>query len=299
MQGNDYLVRAMLGDNQARLFALRTTDVVREAATNHQMTPVAAAALGRALTMGLVLGAMLKGEETISIQIKGDGPLMGIVVSANSRGEVKGYVGNPRVELPAREDGKLDVGAAVGKGNLYVIRDLGLKEAYQGTVPLQTGEIGEDFAYYFTNSEQVPSAVGLGVLVGTDGLPLASGGIIVQLLPDAINDEQFISALEERLSKMAAVSSVFAQEQSVEQIVESIFSGIPIRFIDKQAVKFLCDCSWERFEEALVTLGAEELQELVDGGETIETICHFCSKRYQFTVDQLKSVLQGLVNSRE
>lgn len=223
MQGNDYLVRAMLGDNQARLFALRTTDVVREAATNHQMTPVAAAALGRALTMGLVLGAMLKGEETISIQIKGDGPLMGIVVSANSRGEVKGYVGNPRVELPAREDGKLDVGAAVGKGNLYVIRDLGLKEAYQGTVPLQTGEIGEDFAYYFTNSEQVPSAVGLGVLVGTDGLPLASGGIIVQLLPDAINDEQFISALEERLSKMAAVSSVFAQEQSVEQIVESIF----------------------------------------------------------------------------
>ncbi len=299
MQGNDYLVRAMLGDNQARLFALRTTDVVREAATNHQMTPVAAAALGRALTMGLVLGAMLKGEETISIQIKGDGPLMGIVVSANSRGEVKGYVGNPRVELPAREDGKLDVGAAVGKGNLYVIRDLGLKEAYQGTVPLQTGEIGEDFAYYFTNSEQVPSAVGLGVLVGTDGLPLASGGIIVQLLPDAINDEQFISALEERLSKMAAVSSVFAQEQSVEQIVESIFSGIPIRFIDKQEVKFLCDCSWERFEEALVTLGAEELQELVDGGETIETICHFCSKRYQFTVDQLKSVLQGLVNSRE
>ncbi len=299
MQGNDYLVRAMLGDNQARLFALRTTDVVREAATNHQMTPVAAAALGRALTMGLVLGAMLKGEETISIQIKGDGPLMGIVLSANSRGEVKGYVGNPRVELPAREDGKLDVGAAVGKGNLYVIRDLGLKEAYQGTVPLQTGEIGEDFAYYFTNSEQVPSAVGLGVLVGTDGLPLASGGIIVQLLPDAINDEQFISALEERLSKMAAVSSVFAQEQSVEQIVESIFSGIPIRFIDKQAVKFLCDCSWERFEEALVTLGAEELQELVDGGETIETICHFCSKRYQFTVDQLKSVLQGLVNSRE
>ena len=299
MQGSDYLVRAMLGDNQARLFALRTTDVVREAATNHQMTPVAAAALGRALTMGLVLGAMLKGEETISIQIKGDGPLMGIVVSANSRGEVKGYVGNPRVELPAREDGKLDVGAAVGKGNLYVIRDLGLKEAYQGTVPLQTGEIGEDFAYYFTNSEQVPSAVGLGVLVGTDGLPLASGGIIVQLLPDAINDEQFISALEERLSKMAAVSSVFAQEQSVEQIVESIFSGIPIRFIDKQAVKFLCDCSWERFEEALVTLGAEELQELVDGGETIETICHFCNKRYQFTVDQLKSVLQGLVNSRE
>ncbi len=294
MQGNDYLVRAMLGDNQARLFALRTTDVVREAAASHQTTPVATAALGRTLTMGLVLGAMLKGEETISIQIKGDGPLMGIVVSANSNGHVKGYVGNPHVELPLRGDNKLDVGAAVGKGNLYVIRDLGLKEAYQGTVPLQTGEIGEDFAYYFANSEQTPSAVGLGVLVGVDGLPMASGGIVVQLLPDAVHDEQFIAALEQDLTKMSAVSSLFAQEQSVEQIVESIFPGLSVRFIDTQAVNFQCDCSWERFEQALVTLGSEELQEMVDANETIETICHFCNRRYEFTVDQLKSVLQGL-----
>lgn len=299
MQRQDYLIRAMLGDNQARLFALRTTDVVKEAAVNHQTTPVATAALGRTLTMGLVLGAMLKGEETISIQIKGDGPLQGIVVSANGRGLVKGYVGNPRVELPLSEDGKLAVGEAVGKGNLHVIRDLGLKEAYQGTVPLQTGEIGEDFAYYFTHSEQTPSAVGLGVLVGVDGVPLGSGGIVVQLLPDAMSDGVFIAALEERLTHMAAVSSLFSQEQTVEQIVESVFTEIPLRIIDTQKVRLQCDCSWGRFEQALITLGREELQELVNAGETIETICHFCNQRYNFTVDQLNILLSGLGNSRE
>ncbi len=299
MQRQDYLIRAMLGDNQARLFALRTTDVVKEAAVNHQTTPVATAALGRTLTMGLVLGAMLKGEEMISIQIKGDGPLQGIVVSANGRGLVKGYVGNPRVELPLSEDGKLAVGEAVGKGNLHVIRDLGLKEAYQGTVPLQTGEIGEDFAYYFTHSEQTPSAVGLGVLVGVDGVPLGSGGIVVQLLPDAMSDGVFIAALEERLTHMAAVSSLFSQDQTVEQIVESVFTEIPLRIIDTQKVRLQCDCSWERFEQALITLGREELQELVNAGETIETICHFCNQRYNFTVDQLNTLLSGLGNSRE
>lgn len=299
MQEKDYLVRAMLGDNQARLFALRTTGVVWDAYANHQTTPVATAALGRALTMGLVLGAMLKGEETISVQIKGDGPLAGIVVSADSHGRVKGYVGNPQVELPLSEDGKLPVGEAVGAGNLHVIRDLGLKDAYQGTVSLQTGEIGEDFAYYFTHSEQTPSAVGLGVLVGVDGAPVGSGGLVVQLLPDAIADSQFISALEERLAHMPAVSSLFSQDQSVEQIVESVFSGIPVHFIDKQEVSFKCDCSWERFEQALITLGSDELQEMIDADGTIETICHFCNERYSFTVDQLKAVLKELGKARE
>lgn len=299
MQGRDYLVRAMLGDNQARLFALRTTDVVREAQAKHNTTPVATAALGRTLTMGLVLGAMLKGDETISIQVKGDGPLMGIVVSATSDGKVKGYVGRPNVEVRPREDGKLAVGEAVGQGNLYVIRDLGLKEAYQGTVPLQTGEIGEDFAYYFTHSEQTPSAVGLGVLVGVDGVPMGSGGIVVQLLPDAVSDNEFIAALEERLSKMPAISSLFSEEQTVEEIVESVFYDMPIRFLETQDVAFVCDCSWERFEQALITLGAEELQELVDEGETIETICHFCNERYDFTVDQVKAIWAGLVNATE
>lgn len=299
MQGKDYLVRAMLGDNQARLFALRTTGVVREAQVKHQTTPVATAALGRTLTMGLVLGAMLKGDETISIQIKGDGPLAGIVVSANSHGRVKGYVGNPQVELPLSENGKLQVGEAVGPGNLHVIRDLGLKEAYQGTVALQTGEIGEDFAYYFTHSEQTPSAVGLGVLVGVDGAPISSGGIVVQLLPDAIADSQFIAALEESLLHMPAVSSLFAEDQSVEQVVESVLTGVPVRFIDSQEVFFECDCSWERFEQALVTLGPEELQDMIDAGDNIETICHFCNQRYNFNVEQLRVILTELGNTRE
>ena len=299
MQGHDYLARAMLGDNQARVFALRTTEVVKTAHGHHQTTPVATAALGRTLTMGLVLGAMLKGDETISLQIKGDGPLGGIVVSANSKGSVKGYVGNPHVDLPFSAAGKLDVGTAVGKGNLHVIRDLGLKEAYQGTVPLQTGEIGEDFAYYFMNSEQTPSAVGLGVLVGVDGVPISSGGLIVQLLPDAVADEEFIGSLERALSQMPAVSSLFAEDMSVEDVVESVFQGIPVRFIGKEDVRFLCDCSWERFEQALMTLGTEELQELVAAGETIETICHFCNKRYDFTLDQLNMILVELGNTRE
>lgn len=299
MQGRDYLVRAMLGDNQARLFALRTTEVVRTAQSYHQTTPVATAALGRTLTMGLVLGAMLKGDETISIQVKGDGPLGGIVVSASSHGKVKGYVANPHVDLPLNEDGKLAVGTAVGHGNLYVIRDLGLKEAYQGTVPLQTGEIGEDFAYYFTHSEQTPSAVGLGVLIGVDGVAVSSGGIVVQLLPDAVSDEQFIAKLEEELIAMSTVSSLFSDDRTVEEIVESVFQTLPVRFIDTEEVRFECDCSWDRFEQALITLGAEELQELVDDGETVETICHFCNKRYNFTIDQLNVILGELGSTRE
>ncbi|MCK9525440.1 MAG: Hsp33 family molecular chaperone HslO [Limnochordia bacterium] len=299
MQGQDYLVRAMLGNNQARLFALRTSEMARTAQSHHETTPVATAALGRTLTMGLVLGAMLKGDETISIQIKGDGPLGGIVVSANSRGAVKGYVGNPHVDLPLSPGGKLAVGAAVGSGNLYVIRDLGLKEAYQGTVPLQTGEIGEDFAYYFTHSEQTPSAVGLGVLVGVDGIPISSGGLVVQLLPDASLDSQFVSDLETSLSEMPAISSLFAEGQSVEEIVESLFPTLPLRFIDTAEVAFRCDCSWQRFEQALITLGVDELRDLVAGGETIETICHFCNQRYNFTVEQLEIILNELGNSRE
>ncbi len=299
MQGQDYLVRALLGDSQARVFALRTTEVVRTAQRHHHTTPVATAAIGRTLTMGLVLGAMLKSEETITIQIKGDGPLGGIVVSANSHGQVKGYVSRPHVDLPLRSDGKLAVGQAIGEGSLHVIRDLGLKEAYQGTVPLQNGEIGEDFAYYFTHSEQTPSAVGLGVLVGVDGLPLSSGGIVIQLLPDAVHDHEFIGFLEESLTAMSSVSTLFAQGDSVEKIVESIFSRLKVRFIDTQEVKFHCDCSSERFEQGLITLGTEELQELVDAGETIETICHFCNRRYNFDMDQLRALLTGLGNSRE
>ena len=299
MQGKDYLVRAMLGDNQARLFALRTTDAVKTAQSHHQTTPVATAALGRTLTMGLVLGAMLKGDETISIQIKGDGPLGGIVVSATSRGSVKGYVANPAADIPLNTEGKLAVGAAVGSGSLHVIRDLGLKEAYQGTVPLQTGEIGEDFAYYFIHSEQTPSAVGLGVLVGIDGIPMSSGGLVVQLLPDAVLDEQFIANLEQALSEMPAVSSLFSDNRSVEEIVESVFQTLPVLFLDTEEVAFRCDCSWDRFEQALITLGADELQELVDDGETIETICHFCNQHYHFTIDQLNVLLKELGNSRE
>lgn len=299
MQQQDILIRAMLGENQARMFALRTTGIVREAQERHGTTPVATAALGRALTIGLVFGVMMKGQETITIQIKGDGPLQGIVVSANSWGEVKGYVGNPYVDLPLSAQGKLDVGQGVGQGSLHVIRDLGLKAAYQGTVPLQSGEIGDDFAYYFTHSEQTPSAVALGVLVGTDGIPLSSGGIVVQLLPEAIDDNEFITLLEESLQNMPAASELFSSEETLEQIVKNVFPALKVRVIDTQDVRFRCDCSQDRFEQGLITLGIEELQELVKTKETIETVCHFCNKRYCFTEKQIHGLLLGLVAPQE
>lgn len=297
MSLQDTLIRAMLGSNQARVFALRTTEIVREAVLKHGTSPVATAALGRTLTMGLVFGAMMKGDETITILIRGDGPLGGIVVSANSSGSVKGYVGNPAVDLPLTAQGKLDVAKAVGEGSLTVIRDLGLKEAYQGTVPLQTGEIGDDFAYYFTSSEQTPSAVAVGVLVGSDGLPMGSGGIIVQLLPDAIHDEEFITALETSLATMPAASSLFATNNTPIEILEDVFKDLEIRFIDSQDIFFRCDCSWERFEQGLITLGTEEIEELVKSQETIETVCHFCNKKYHFTNEQLQCILEELGNS--
>lgn len=297
--GHDYLVRAMLGHNQARVFALRTTETVSEAQAKHNTTPVATAALGRTLTIGLVMGAMLKGDESITLQVKGDGPLDGIVVSANSQGTVKGYVGNPLVDLPLDSKGKLAVGEAVGRGNLHVIRDLGLKEAYQGTVPLQTGEIGDDFAYYFTASEQVPSAVILGVLVGVDSVPLGSGGIVVQLLPDAIDDDVFIGKLEKCLNDMPAVSSMFAEELTPEEIIAAVFAGIEVSIIDRTSVAFQCDCSEERFEQALITLGCEELEQFVQSGERLETICHFCNERYHFDPPHLERLLKGLEETRE
>ena len=298
MEKKDYLIRAMLGANQARVIALRTTGVVQEAQKVHGTTPVATAALGRTLTMGLVLGAMLKAEETLTIQIKGEGPLGGIVVVANSRGQVKGYVGNPEVDLPLNAAGKLAVGEAVGPGYLHVIRDMGLKEPYHGTVPLQNGEIGEDFAYYFAVSEQTPSAVMVGVLVGIDGVPLGSGGIVVQLMPDAMDDDLFISSLEERLQGMTQVSSLFAGDRSPEEIVSDVFSGLELRYLDRQEVQFHCDCSRERFERGLVALGREELQEMAAKGEPVEVICHFCNRQYAFSVDDLDKLLQELGNTR-
>lgn len=299
MQQKDYLVRAMLGDKQARVFALRTTEVAIEAQKRHNSLPVATAALGRTLTMGLVMGAMLKGDERVTIQIKGDGPLKGIMVSANSKGIVKGYVGNPNVDLPLDDHNKLAVGQGVGQGNLHVIRDLGLKDPYQGTVSLQTGEIAEDFAYYFTHSEQTPSAVALGVLIGTDGVPLGSGGIVIQLLPEAINDDEFITSLEQKLELMPSISSIFTEEKTPEEILEQVFSGMEIHFISKQEVRFLCDCSWDRFSKALLTLGKEEISEIVTEGKTIETVCHFCNESYNFTVEQLESLLFDISESGE
>lgn len=298
MEKRDYLVRGMVGEGRTRVFAVRTTDIVREAQRRHGLYPVPSAALGRVLTIGTILGAMLKGEESVTIQIRGDGPLKSIVATANSKGQVRGYVGNPHVHLPLNSKGKLAVGEAVGAGTLFVIRDLGLKETYQGAVPLQTGEIGDDFAYYFASSEQTPSAVMLGVLVDPNNVPHAAGGVVIQLLPGAQDDEVFISKLESAVGSSPPISSLFAMDKTPEMILDEMFADFDLKIIDRMPVEFACDCSRERFEAGLITLGLDELQELLDAGENVETECQFCRSTYYFSIEELQSMIEQIRSDR-
>jgi len=299
LKKQDKLVRGILGDGRARLFVLRTTDLVNEAQRRHDTYPVATAALGRTLTASLVLGAMLKGEESVTVQVKGDGILQGIVATADSRGHARGYVGNPHIHLPLNANGKLAVGEAVGQGMLFVIRDLGLRENYQGSVPLQTGEIAEDFAYYFAVSEQTPSVVSLGVLVNPDHSVQAAGGLVIQLLPGAETDDEFIAALEHTAAKMPAISGVFADDMTPEELAEEYLGSLGLKFISEGPVSYKCDCSQERFMKGLIALGEEELEDLIAQGETVETECRFCAERYYYPVHELEDVLRELRQSKE
>ena len=294
MEKRDYLVRGIIDEGKARVFAVRTTDIVREAQHRHQLYPVPSAALGRVLTIGTILGAMLKGEESITIQIKGDGPLQDIVATTNSKGQVRGYVGNPHVHLPLNSAGKLAVGEAVGNGTLFVIRDLGLKGTYQGAVPLQTGEIGDDFAYYFAYSEQTPSAVMVGLLVDPDNVPKAAGGIVIQLLPGAQEDDAFITKLERVIGSIPPISTLFAADKTPEVILQEILGDFNLKIIDQIPVEFACDCSRERFEAGLITLAPHELEELVEAGEEVETQCQFCRNAYYFSVEELQNMIEQI-----
>ncbi len=299
MRKQDKLVRGILGDGRARLFVLRTTDLVNEAQRRHDTYPVATAALGRTLTATLVLGAMLKGEESVTVQVRGDGILQGVVTTADSKGHVRGYVGNPHVHLPLNSGGKLAVGEAVGQGMLFVIRDLGLRENYQGSVPLQTGEIAEDFAFYFAVSEQTPSVVSLGVLVNPDHSVQSAGGLVIQLLPGAENDEEFITALEKSVAQIPAISSVFADDMTPERLAEEYLGHLGLKFIAEGPVSYQCDCSKERFMQGLIALGEEELEGLIAHGETVETECRFCAEKYYYPLPELEDVLRELRLQKE
>ena len=278
---NDYIIRATAANDQIRAFATVTTEMVETAREHHNTSPVATAALGRLLTAGAMMGSMMKGEkDVLTLQIKAGGPLQGITVTADSQGNVKGYVGNPDVCIPANSKGKLDVAGAVGPGFLTVIKDMGLKEPYSGQVMLQTCEIAEDLTYYFATSEQVPSAVGLGVLMNKNNTVRQAGGFIVQLMPFA--EEEVISRLEQNVQKINSVTNLLEEGHTPESLLEN----------EKMDTRFHCNCSKERVAKALISIGRKELNEMIQEGKPIEMNCHFCNKNYEFTVEELKEILR-------
>ena len=288
---NDYIIRATAANDQIRAFAAVTTEMVETAREHHNTSPVATAALGRLLTAGAMMGSMMKGEkDVLTLQIKAGGPLQGITVTADSQGNVKGYVGNPDVCIPANSKGKLDVAGAVGPGFLTVIKDMGLKEPYSGQVMLQTCEIAEDLTYYFATSEQVPSAVGLGVLMNKNNTVRQAGGFIVQLMPFA--EEDVISKLEQNVQKINSVTNLLEEGHTPESLLEKVLEGFDVQINEKMDTRFHCNCSKERVEKALISIGRKELNEMIQEGKPIEMNCHFCNTNYNFTVEGLKEILR-------
>lgn len=284
---NDYIVRATAAGAQIRAFAATTRNLVEEARAAHNTSPVMTAALGRLLTAGAMMGIMLKGEkDLLTLQIRGDGPGRGLTVTADGRGRVKGYPLVADVILPANSRGKLDVAGAMGTGILSVIRDMGLKEPYVGQTPLQTGEIAEDLTYYFATSEQVPSSVGLGVLMERDNTVKQAGGFILQLMP--YTEEDVIARLEENLSKVSSVTTLLEAGNTPEQILRLLLEGLEVEFMETMETVFVCNCDKERVEKALISIGERELREMIDEGREIEVNCQFCNRHYQFSVEELK-----------
>ena len=287
----DYVIRATAADGQIRAFAATTRDLTETARQAHNTSPVATAALGRLMTAAVMMGYDMKGEDDLlTLKIQGDGPIGGLVVTADSKGEVKGYAFNPGVMLPPNDKGKLDVGGALGIGVLSVIKDIGLKEPYVGQTILVSGEIAEDLTYYFAASEQVPSAVGLGVLMNKDNTVRQAGGFIVQVMPFA--EEETIAKLEENVQKIQSVTTLLEQGHTPESLLEQVLDGFDIEINDTIPTEFYCNCSKSRVERALISIGRKELNELIQEGKEVELNCHFCNKNYIFSVEELKEILR-------
>ncbi len=288
----DYMIRAMDKKQTFRIFAVKSTDTVEEARQHHNTSPTASAALGRTLTAALMMGYMMKNEkDKLTININGGGPIGTILVVSDNSGHVKGYVDNPDVDLELKENGKLNVGGAVGTdGKLTVMMDIGMKEPYVGSTDLATGEIGEDLALYYYLSEQQNTAVALGVLVDTDYSIKSSGGFMVQTLP--FIEEEDLDKLENTLNSLKSVSDYFDNDKTIEVIAKEIFSDFDIVITDKIPVSFNCDCSEERMEQALISVGKDDLKEIIEEDGKIETVCHFCNKRYLFEGEKLKNILK-------
>lgn len=288
----DYIVRATAANAQIRAFAVTSRELVEYARSAHDLSPVVTAALGRLMTGGVMMGSMLKGEKDIlTLQINGSGPVHGLTVTADSKGNVKGYADNPQAMMPPNSVGKLDVGGVIGLGVLTVIKDMGLKEPYSSTTELKTGEIADDLTYYFAASEQVPSSVGLGVLMEKNNTVKQAGGFIIQLMP--FTQEEVIEKLEQKLAAIPPVTTMLEEGNTPEQILEIILGDMGLEITDTMPVQFRCNCSKERVEKVLISLGKKELQSLIEEGKDVELNCHFCNTNYSFTIEELKKIKES------
>ena len=290
----DYMIRAMDKKKTFRLFMVKSTETVETARKHHNTTPTASAALGRTLTAGLMMGYMMKNEEDrITVSINGGGPIGNILITADNKGNIKGYVDNPYVNVEKKENGKLDVGAAVGiDGKVTVIMDIGMKEPYIGSTDIVTGEIAEDITMYYWLSEQQNSAVALGVLVDRDYSIKSSGGFIVQALP--FIEEEDVTLIENTLSNIKSISEYFDNDKDVEDIAKEIFKDFDMEILEKIPVRFKCDCSYDRMEQGLISLGEKELTKIIEEDEKVETVCHFCNQKYLFEGEKLKNLLNNI-----
>lgn len=286
----DYIVRATAADGQIRAFAAYTKDVVEEARRRHNTSPTATVALGQLLTAGTMMGAMMKNDtDILTLQIRCDGPLGGLTVTADNQGNVKGYAVHPEVDVPVK-NGQINVADALDLGVLNVIKDMGLKEPYVGQTILETSEIAKDLTYYYMNSEQVPSSVGLGVLMNKDNTVKCAGGFIIQLMPFA--EDATIDKLEENLKNVTSVTELLDHGCTPEGLLEALLGNLGIEVLDTLPTQFHCNCSKERVEKAVASVGREDLQAMIDDGEDIEVKCDFCNSTYKYTVDELKEILK-------
>ncbi len=291
---SDYIVRATAADAQIRAFAAVTKELTETAREKHAMSPVATAALGRLMTAGCMMGGMLKnGDDLLTLKIDGDGPIGGLTVTADGQGNVKGYAVHPQVMLPPSPAGKLDVGGAVGQGTLRVIKDMGLKEPYAGQTALQTGEIAEDLTYYFAASEQVPSSVGLGVLMNRDNTVRQAGGFIIQLMPFA--EDATVERLERNLQGISAVTAMLDGGDTPERMLERLLAGLEPVITERMSARFSCNCCKERVEKAIISIGRKEITDMIAEDKPITVNCHFCNTDYTFSVAELQEILKKAV----
>ena len=291
---SDYLVKALAYEGFVRAYAVNATETIAEAQQRHDTWNTSSAALGRTMIGALMLGATLKGEDKMTVKVEGNGPAGAIVVDSNGKGEVKGYIKNPHISLPLNEIGKIDVRGAVGtEGMFTVIKDLGLKEPFSGQTPIVSGEIGEDFTYYLAVSEQIPSAVGVSVLVDTDDSIKTAGGFMIQIMPGA--SEEIIDKIEERLKETARISSLLDEGQTPEEILQTLLATDDVEFLENMPVQFKCDCSKEKFASAIITLGAEQIQELIDQDHGAEAVCAFCNNKYDYSEAYLYELKQEIL----